>query len=284
MFLDPSINFSKLEADVLIHQILYEHTSSYIKGSIKGPSEIIKASHYVEFFDDELQRDISKTVKIHSCDPLSFGDKIDEKAIDYIRMYLKSISKKECFQIFLGAEHSISFPIVEYFHEQNINFGILQIDAHADLREDYQGNKYSHASVMSRIAELQIPITQIGIRALCEEEFEKINSSNQIHTFYDFETSYNQETWEKVAETLPENIYISLDTDGLNPSEFPSVGTPEPGGLNWKEITGLLRKIFKSRNVVAMDIVECCPIENDVRTQYNLAKLIYRVIGYKFGT
>ena len=136
---------------------------------------------------------------------------------------------------------------------------------------------------MARISELNLPITQVGIRALSEEEHFKISKTKNILAFFDSETQYNLDTWQKIGHSLPKNIYITLDTDGLDPSVFPAVGTPEPGGLKWNEILSLLRFLFKEKNVLAMDVVECCPLENDIQTQYNLAKLIYRVIGYKFG-
>jgi len=284
MFLDPSKNCSFEEADAVIHQIPYEYSSSYLKGSYRGPSEIIKSSHYVELFDDELKRETITHTKIHTCPPLDINGKFNQEAMKSIQDYVKEKnSKKGVFHIYLGGEHSVSYPIIKHYVLNNKDFGILQIDAHADLRESYQGNKYSHASVMARISELNLPITQVGIRALSEEEHFKISKTKNILSFFDSETQYNLDTWQKIGHSLPKNIYITLDTDGLDPSVFPAVGTPEPGGLKWSEILSLLRFKKKKKNVLAMDVVECCPLENDIRTQYNLAKLIYRVIGYKFG-
>jgi agmatinase len=156
----------------------------------------------------------------------------------------------------------------------------LQIDAHSDLRASYHGNKYSHASVMARVHELGVPLTQIGIRAQCIEESEHIKKSKDIHTFYAHQVR-NNANWAKDAlKTLGKNVYISIDADGFDPSIVPAVGTAEPNGMLWNETLSFLKTVFETRNVIGFDVVEIAPRKGDILTEYTMAKLVYKLIGF----
>jgi agmatinase len=160
------------------------------------------------------------------------------------------------------------------------NLTVLQIDAHSDLRSSYHDNIYSHASVMARVHDLKIPLVQIGIRAQCKEEADLIKSSDIIHTFYAHNIRNNSKWVEQALSKLTENVYLTIDADGFDPSIMPAVGTAEPNGLFWVETLHFLKQVFEHRNVVGFDVVECAPIEGSILSEYTLAKLIYRLIGY----
>jgi agmatinase len=157
---------------------------------------------------------------------------------------------------------------------------VLQIDAHSDLRESYHDNIYSHASVMKRIHDMQVPLVQIGIRAQCKEEADLIKSSKIIHTFYAHAIRKNPDWMREALAKLPEFVYLTIDADGFDPAVIPAVGTAEPNGLFWVETLEFLRLVCSHRKVIGFDIVECAPIEGSILSQYNLAKLCYRIIGY----
>lgn len=268
-------------ADVVILPVPYEHTSSYKLGSKLGPQAIIDASHFVEYYDEELQQETYKKLKMATLAPIDFGGKVDKQAMDLVESIASEVLDANKFIVSLGAEHSITYPLFLAHQKKYSDIGVLQFDAHSDLRDSYHDNKYSHASVAARINEHNVPITQVGIRALCKEEVDLINSSNLINTFFAHQI-HEEENWvEKVLETLPDNIYVTIDADGFDPSVIPDVGTPEPNGLSWLQAVNLFKEVFKKKNVVGFDVLEMAPKENEILSAYNLAKLVYRLLGYK---
>lgn len=267
----------------VIQQIPYEHTSSYKQGSDRGPAAILHNSHYVEFYDPELDREAYKNCGIACVPAMELGDAVDEDAVNIMTQHTREHLNNEKFLITLGAEHTITYGVFKAFKEKYDDIGILQIDAHSDLRLEYEGNKWSHASVMARINELGPKILQIGIRAQCIEESELMRSSDNIHCWYAHQI-WNNSAWiDEVIERLPERLYITIDTDGFDPSICPSVGTAEPGGLLWYPALQLLRRVFERCDVKGFDIVELNPKSDDDVTAYNMAQLCYKLIGYKFG-
>ncbi len=267
-------------AKYVIQSAPYEHTSSYLAGSNKGPGAIIKASQYVEFYDEELDQETYKKGGICTLEPINFKGLVDLKAVQAIEKATDKIIKDKKFPITLGAEHTITLGVAKALKKATPDFHLLQIDAHSDLRASYHGNKYSHASVMARVHELGVPLTQIGIRAQCIEESAHIKKSEDIHTFYAHQVR-NNANWAKDAlKTLGKNVYISIDADGFDPSIVPAVGTAEPNGMLWNETLSFLKTVFETRNVIGFDVVEIAPRKGDILTEYTMAKLVYKLIGF----
>jgi agmatinase len=267
-------------ARFVIQSVPYEHTSSYLQGSSKGPAAILDASHYVEFYDEELDKETYKECGIATLAPLDFGSKTDADAIDLIEKSTERLIADEKFAISLGAEHTVTLGFVKAYAKRYDNLTVLQIDAHSDLRSAYNGNPYSHASVMARVHDLGINICQIGIRAQCKQESDLIKSSGNIQTFYAHQIRQNPEWMTEAISCLTENVYLTIDADGFDPSIVPAVGTAEPGGLRWEETLEFLKKVIAEKNVVGFDVVEIAPREGEILSQYNMAKLVYKLIGY----
>ncbi len=290
--LNPNSNFlgitevnlySYNQSKCVIQQIPYEHTSTHKKGSSSGPSSILKSSHFVEYYDIELQQETYKKCGIASLSPIDFGNLINEEAMDVIYQESRKHLENNKFIVSLGAEHTITYGIFKAVKEKWNDIGILQLDAHSDLRLSYENNIWSHASVMARINELNTNIYQVGIRAQSIEEANFINISPHIKTWYAHNIWENEQWMDEVIKHLPSNLYITIDTDGFDPSICPSVGTPEPGGLQWYPTLKFLKKVFKKCNVKGFDIVELNPKNEEDNTAYNMAQLCYKLIGYKYS-
>ncbi|MBK8981862.1 MAG: agmatinase [Ignavibacteria bacterium] len=269
---------------IVILQAPYEHTTSYGKGTADGPKAIVKASQYVEFFDEELNRELcfEKGNGICTIYPLDFKDKKSRDALDYIYSNVTAHIENGKFVVLLGGEHSISTAPVKAHFDKYSNLSVLQFDAHSDFREEYEGSKFSHASVMARIAEFSKDITQVGIRAQCREEFDFIKKNN-INTFFAYEIRSGKfgDDWQtKVLDSLKENVYITFDVDYFDPSIMTSTGTPEPNGLYWDETMKLLKLLGESRNVVGFDVVELAPQNGFPYPDFMTAKLVYKMLNY----
>lgn len=287
--LGPEQNFLGLEeealysfenAKYLIQSVPYEHTSSYLEGSFKGPGAIINASKYVEFYDEELDRETIRTAGIATLEAMEFNGKVDAEAVAHIEAETSKLINTGKFVVSFGAEHTVTYGFVQAHAKKYDNLSVLQIDAHSDLRESYHDNPYSHASVMARIKDMGLTICQAGIRAQCIEEANEIKNNKNIHTAYAHQIRNNPNWVKELTANLSENVYITIDADGFDPSIMPAVGTAEPNGLFWNETLDLLRETCKTKNVVGFDIVECAPMEGSILSEYTLAKLAYRIIGY----
>lgn len=180
----------------------------------------------------------------------------------------------------LGGEHSITSGIVKAFKERYDDLSVLQIDAHADLREDFEGSRHSHACAMKRAMEI-CPVVQVGIRSLSYEESELIKEK-KLKVFWAKDIADNDKWFDDAINRLSKNVYITIDLDGFDPSIMPSVGTPEPGGLGYYHVLRFLKRVFNKRNVVGFDVVELCPNENDISSDFTAARIIYKLIGCKF--
>jgi N1-aminopropylagmatine ureohydrolase len=269
------------KAKFVIQQVPYEHTSSYLEGSAKGPKAMVEASHFVEFYDEELDMETYRSCGIATMEELDFGSKVDADAVAFIESETDKLIKDGKYVVSLGAEHTVTLGFVKAHAKKYSNLAVLQIDAHSDLRSSYHDNIYSHASVMARIHDLDIPLVQIGIRAQCKEESDLIKSADNIHTFYAHRIRTNPDWMEEAISKLPENVYLTVDADGFDPAIVPAVGTAEPNGLFWVETLQFLRKVFAQRNVVGFDVVEIAPRPGDILSEYTMAKLVYRLIGYR---
>ncbi len=277
----PDAELTTLQnAKVVIQQIPYEYTSSYIAGSDKGPKAMVDASHFVEFYDEEIDQETCKNIGIATLDGLDFEGKVDEDAMVLIANQTRELLNQDKFVVSLGAEHTVTNGFIRAYKEKYPTISVLQIDAHSDLRQEYNGNPYSHASVMARINDMGVNLVQVGIRAQCIEESQLIKSSPIIHTWYAHMLD-NQDKWiDDCIDKLGDIVYVSIDADGFDPSIVPAVGTAEPGGLSWQQGTKLLKRLCERKKVVGFDIVEIAPREVDIITEFTMAKLCYKFLGY----
>ncbi len=263
----------------VIQSAPYEHTSSYIAGSDKGPAAIIEASHYVEFYDELIGAETYKKCGIATLPAIDFTNKVNEAAVDLIEAETTKLLNDNKFVVSFGAEHTVSLGFVKAHLKKYPNLSVLQLDAHSDLRQSYNNNPYSHASVMARVHDLDVNLAQLGIRAQCIEEAQLIQSSPRIETVYAHQLT--EPNWqERLLNHLTDTVYITIDADGFDPSIMPAVGTAEPGGLQWFETLAFLQKVCATKKVIGFDIVECAPIEGSILSEFTLAKLAYRLMGF----
>lgn len=277
----PSDKEDYNNADVLIVPMGYEESTCYIPGTKFGPSAIIEASHYLEFYDIELDCDISEEKKIYTLPEPEFTKKSMSEAMNQIENYINLHAKKDKFMIVLGGEHSITPPIVNVWNKLYPDLSVLHFDAHSDMRDFYEGSKFSHACPMRRCREI-CPVVQVGIRSMGLEEATYIKEKGLNNSIF---YAKDMDSWniDKILGLLSDNVYISFDFDCFDPSIMPSVGTPEPGGLGWYKALSILKKCFETKNVVACDAVELCPANGNSHSSFTAASLIYKIISYKFA-
>jgi agmatinase len=250
----PAKHSSYKKSKIVLLQAPLEKTVSYGKGTKAGPKEIIKASQFVEFYDEELDRELCFEKGICTLNPLNFSKISHQKALEKIYSNVKVLLEDNKFVVTLGGEHSLSSAPIKAHFDKFDNLSILQVDAHSDLRDTYEGSKLSHASIMARVAEFTTDIVQVGIRAQSIEEAEFIKE-NRINTFYarEIKTGKHGSNWQnKVVSKFKENVYITFDVDGFDPSVISATGTPEPGGLFWDETMTLIKQIGKEKNIVGL--------------------------------
>ncbi len=279
-FLDLDPEFSRFDsAKYCILPIPYERTTTYGKGTAQGPGAILNASCQVELFDDELETEPFRA-GISTLPPIEFPADLDSKeCLDLVYRKATDLIRAGKFVLALGGEHSITFPLVRAFGERFSNLTVLQLDAHADLRPEYQGSPYSHACVMARVNELA-PSIGVGIRSLSEEEYRIIKNKKMPVVFA--RKLNNNDSWiDEVMDCLGDPIYITLDVDYFDPSLMPSTGTPEPGGGSWYPTLQFLRRVFSEREVVGADVVELAPEKGRHAPDFLVAKFIYKMIGYR---
>lgn len=265
----------------------YEHSVSYGGGTRLGPQAILDASHYVEFYDEELKQELTREHGIATLQPLNFKGKKDKNALDIIERTVRKLLSDGKFVVTLGGEHTISAAPIKAHLDKYPDLSVLHIDAHSDLRNEYEGNKYSHACVMARVCEFLDPrrLVQVGIRAQCAEEAQFI-IDRHISTFYAYDI-HNEKfnppsaNWQDtVVKKVTDTVYISFDIDGFDPSIMPATGTPEPNGLNWHETMVLLRKVSEHARIVGFDVVEFSPIKGLHHADETAAKLVYKILNY----
>ena len=288
-FLAIEEEFSSLEtSQIAVVSAPYEHTVSYGGGAKRGPKGILEASAYVEFYDDETNRELCFDAGIATLKPITFGKKVDRSALDLIEQQVDALLEMKKFVVTLGGEHTISTAPIASHYRAHPGMSILHFDAHSDLRQEYQGSIWSHASFMARVAEF-FPtkrITQVGIRAQCKEEADFIRQK-KINTFYAsaIRRGLHGQQWQKtVVETLAKEVYITFDVDAFDPSIMPSTGTPEPDGLMYSETVDVIRQIIASgRRIVGLDVVELAPIRNVSHPDLTTARLIYKILNLAFS-
>jgi len=268
-------------SQIVVLPVPYEQTVSYGGGTGRGPRAILDASRYVEFYDEELGTELCKNVGIATLPPLSFGKSTGEKAMVKIYEAVKKLIADGKFVAVLGGEHSISSAPIRAHLEKYPDLSVIHFDAHADLRDSYEGSKYSHASVMARVCEYMDParVVQVGIRALSPEEAEFIRTSG-ITTLYAHQIREMAGWIPSIPPKLTEHVYVTFDVDGLDPSIMPSTGTPEPNGLFWAETMKALRLVGEQKEIVGFDVVEFAPNKTVQHPDYTAAKLTYKLMNY----
>jgi agmatinase len=259
-----------------------EKTVSYGGGTKNGPKEIIKASHQVELYDEELNCEPFKFIGVKTIKPFKINKNINKALKQISHLNQKSI-EKNLFPLTLGGEHSITAGCIEPFVKSYKNVTILQFDAHADLRNSYNNQKYSHASAMRRCLDFNnVDLISIGIRNISREEipFLKKNTSRIKIFWAKDQKKWNLKYFKKLIKN--KNVYLTFDVDGLDSSIMPATGTPEPGGLFWYETLSLIKTTFKNANVIGADINELAPIKGFNSYNFLVAKLAYKILTYKF--
>ena len=273
----PKIYSQLATAKVVILPVSYDGTSTWGKGADKGPAAIIEASANLELYDIETDSEVYKK-NIFTAKPVTEKSS-PKKMVEKVKQTVDEFLKQEKFVVIIGGEHSVTTGAVSAYAEKFKNLSVLQLDAHSDLRPEYLGSKYSHASVMSRVREL-CPIVQVGIRSMDIIEKPLIDKNRVFFA----EDIYDKTNWQNQAiNKLTNKVYITIDLDAFDPSIMPSTGTPEPGGLGWYQALEFLKKVVKQKNVVGFDVVELCPNKNERSSDFLAAKLIYKLLSYKFS-
>ncbi len=272
----PSKYSGYKNSDIVVLPVPFDKTSSWIKGSSRGPGSIIRASGNMELYDIETGTEVFKK-GIHTA--RNIISPTSKSMIDKVQKKVASCLTDKKLVIVLGGEHTVSLGSIAAHHEYFKDMSILHLDAHSDRRGSYEGNKYSHACVMARAQEITDSIVSVGIRSMDSSELKNIDQKN---IFYASDMQHSKNWMDKVLGKLSRNVYITIDLDVFDPSIMPSTGTPEPGGLGWYDITGLLQRVTEKKNVVGFDVVELCPSKNNVAPDFLAAKLIYKLLSFKF--
>ena len=271
-----------VEPKVIVVPFGLEKTVSYGGGTKNGPKEIIRASHQVELFDEELNKEPYKEIGIKTVKPFAIKKKIGD-ALDQLSAINKEILSKNRFPMVFGGEHSITPGSIKPFVKRYDQITLLHFDAHADLRESYQGEKFSHASAIKRCLDFKnVNVVSFGIRNLSQPEMKFYNNNrNRIEIFW----GKDKKCWDlSILDKLfrDKTVYITFDVDGFDASIMPATGTPEPGGLLWEDVLPIIKEVCKISNIVGADINELAPIKNFDSYNFLVAKLAYKILAYTF--
>ncbi len=287
-YVSPKKGFLGIDAQqnkstqVIVVPFGLEKTVSYGGGTRNGPKEIIKASHQVELFDEELNKEPYKEIGIKTLKPFSIKNKI-KSALDQLSKINEDILSRGKFPLVFGGEHSITPGSIKPFTKKYDEITLLHFDAHADLRESYKGEKFSHASAIKRCLDYKnLKVVSFGIRNLSKEEMDFYNENrDRIEIFW----GKDKQTWDlSLLDKFfkKKNVYITFDVDGFDASIMPATGTPEPGGMLWEDVLPIIKKVCQISNIVGADINELAPIKNFDSYNFLVAKLAYKIISYSF--
>lgn len=271
----PDTEFQR--SKVVVLPVPYDSTTSYKTGAREGPQAIIDASGNMELFDVEFGRELH-TIGIHTMPDLQPAVNDPTDMVNRVYFAVSSLLKQEKTVIMLGGEHSLSPGAVRAYKEKYPDLSVLHLDAHADMREEYLGSKFSHACSARRILD-HCPLVQAGVRSMSIEEHEFIRAAG-IKSYPLHEWPVTPELVQQIASLLSDNVYISVDLDVLDPSIMSAVGTPEPGGLQWQELLAILKGVADRHRIVGFDIMELSPKEGPTACAYTAAKLTYKLMGY----
>jgi agmatinase len=285
-FLGPDVAADYDTARVVILPIPYEATTTYRRGCENGPAAILDASQQVEYYDDDHDREWWQ-VGLYTHKPIADTRNShhvsSQEMLTEVQSTVARLVAEGKFVISLGGEHSITTGIVEAYRQANPgeSFTVVQIDAHGDLRHEYEGSIHNHACVMRRIVDMGLPTVQIGIRSICKEEADLIRE-RQLTVIRAREIAL-QPDWMRraLAAIQTEKVFLTIDLDGIDPTLIPGVGTPEPGGLNWFSLLIFLEQVFQNHEVIGCDVMELAPITDSVVSEFTAAKLVYKLVGYQ---
>ena len=264
-------------SEIIILPVPYDETSTWMKGSDKGPEAILAASVNLEFYDVETLTE-AHLKGIHTVEPV-VEKETPEKLVNAVYSRTLMLLSDKKFPVIIGGNHTVSIGAIKAFSETYNNLSVLQLDAHGDLRQKYEGSEFNHACAMARAREFA-PIVQVGIRSMSVDEL-PFAESDRI--FYAHNLYYDKTLYGKAIEKLTDNVYITIDLDVFDPSLIPSTGTPEPGGPDYFEIIHFLRDVVKEKNVVGFDVVELCPSPMNKAPDFIAAKIIYQLLSYRFA-
>lgn len=256
-----------------------EYSVCYIKGTEHGPQAILDASSQMELYDEELDC-CPIEIGVYTRPALNYRGLNHADALHITGQAVREVLERGQLPFTLGGEHSLSAPPIAAVREFFPDLTVVHIDAHGDLRDEYEGTPLSHASIERRIVDMGIPLTEIGIRSFSPEEAKFMQTQPNVSIVWGYQMAKGSATipWERLSK----HTYVTIDLDALDPSEMPAVGTPEPGGLHWYQLLDLFRELCRRTTIVGMDVVELCPMEGQTRADFLAAKLVYKMIGYRF--
>lgn len=265
------------KANIVVLPVPYDGTSTWLKGADKGPQAILEASANMELYDIETDSEVY--IKgIATLEPVT-ENASPEVMADAVEMKVDAILSDRKFPVILGGEHSVSIGAFRAFAKHYENYSVLQLDAHSDMRDTYEGSDHNHACVMARAMEMAT-VAQVGIRSSCSEEKHNIDPDR---IFYAHEIKESSTWMYDVSEKLNDDVYITIDLDVFDPAYMPSTGTPEPDGLNYREVINFLKLINERHNIIGLDVVELCPNDINKAPDFLASKLIYQILSMKFG-
>lgn len=265
------------ESQIIILPVPYDETSTWIKGSDKGPDAILEASVNLEFYDIETSSE-AHLKGIHTVAPV-IEKETPSKLVSAVYERTSLLLEEGKFPVIIGGNHSVPIGAFRAYSEHYNDLTILQLDAHGDLRQKYEGSEFNHACAMARAREFA-PIVQVGIRSMAVDELPYVESDR---IFYAYQLYTDKSLYRRALEKLTKNVYITIDLDVFDPSIMPSTGTPEPGGPDYFELMNFLREVISKRNVVGFDMVELCPSSTNKSPDFIAAKIIYQLLSYRFA-
>jgi len=271
------------EPRAAILPIPYDLTTSYQPGARRGPIAILEASTHLETYDDELDAETFERVPIETLSAVVPDTSGPEATMARIERVAREVVEQGRFLVGLGGEHSVSAPLIRAVRSRHPRLGVLQLDAHADLRDSFEGSPLNHACVMHRVIDDGVPLAQVGIRSLTAEERDLIRRSGVCSVYAPEAVNEPVDRWiARVLDALPEEVYVTIDLDAFDPAIMPATGTPEPGGLSWYRALEVLREVARVKRIVGFDVVELAPIPGNVAPDFLAAKLVYKLLGYAF--
>ncbi|OGF97624.1 MAG: agmatinase, partial [Candidatus Glassbacteria bacterium RBG_16_58_8] len=257
-----------------VFPIPYEKTTSYVRGTARAPLEIVKASQQVELYDDETGVDLSSL-------SLLTESAILAESLDALEKQLTTALTRRTFPILIGGGHTLTLPALRTL-SRGRPLSVLSLDAHADMRDEFLGSMINHATVMRRVSEI-CPVIVAGVRSISPEEMSSLHGL-PVRLYRSHDLIRGTLTAEEIIHDLRGDVYLSVDVDVFDPSLVPSVGTPEPGGLDWYQVTGIIRRVFEERVVVGMDVVELCPQPHQHAAVFTVAKMIFKAMCYLYAS
>ena len=265
-------------ASIAILPVPYDGTSTWIKGADKGPEALLDASYNLEFYDLETKTEVFKK-GISTVEPVVESSSPEAMSAE-VEVRMNRILDDGKFPVLIGGEHSVSIGAIRAICKRYPGVSVLQLDAHSDMRDEYEGSSHNHACVMARAKDVCDSITQVGIRSSAIEEQHNINPDR---IFYAHEIKVSENWQKEVSAQLNKQVYITIDLDVLDPAYMPSTGTPEPDGLTYRHVLDLLKLIVKEHEVVGLDVVELCPNDINKAPDFLAAKLIYQFLSLQFN-